>query len=90
MTGGPSLGWSGNVSAIDFLIRRLGQKDAERKRFLREKNEKLQERITMYESYRKRYLKKVPLPVTFVHINSLLEPFVLLTQDALSLRILAA
>ena len=39
---------------------RLGRKDAERKRVLREKNERLQERINMYESYRKRYLLQVP------------------------------
>ena len=39
---------------------RLGRKDAERKRVLREKNERLQERINMYESYRKRYLLQAP------------------------------
>ena len=90
MTGCPSLRWSGNVTAIDFLIRRLGQNDAERKRFLREKNEKLQERINMYENYRKRYLKKVPLPVTFVHIDAFLQLLIFFAQDALSLHILAA
>ena len=39
---------------------RLGRKDAERKRVLREKNERLQERINMYESYKKRYLLQAP------------------------------
>ena len=50
------------MSAPNLLIAmcRLGRKDAERKRVLREKNERLEERIVMYEGYRKRYLLQAP------------------------------
>ena len=39
---------------------RLGKKYVESKRMLRKKNEKLQERIFMYEAYKKRYQLQAP------------------------------
>ena len=37
-----------------------------------------------------RCLQKIPFPVTFIHNDSLLEPFVLLTQDPLAFRVFSA
>ena len=43
-----------------MAMRLLGKKDVEVKRMLRKKNEKLMEKIYMYESYRKRYQLQAP------------------------------